>query len=250
MKQHDFATKWVMVVDLDKCTGCGACMVACQVENNTAPINPYENYDASNKLRTLTWMLVYEALNNGKSFPDYEVAYLPRPCMQCGNPSCVPVCPVIATDKNEDGRNRQPDLPPVHRLPVLHGRLPLPCPVLQLVRPGLARGHGQDSDPERVSPAPGRGREVHLLPPPLMNAKERARQEGVDPLDMPQEWYQPACVEVCPTGAITFGDLKNPKHEVHELAKSPKYAFRIAGAPGDRPPGLLHERPGVGAPPG
>ena len=55
MKQREFQVKWGMVIDLDKCTGCGACMVACQVENNIAPME-----DASNKLRTLTWMLVYE----------------------------------------------------------------------------------------------------------------------------------------------------------------------------------------------
>ena len=73
----DFRIKWGMVIDLDKCTGCGACMVACQAENNIAP-----QVDASNKLRSLNWLVVYR-LSNGKPFPDHEVAYLPRPCMQC-----------------------------------------------------------------------------------------------------------------------------------------------------------------------
>ena len=81
----DFKIRWGMVIDLDKCTGCGACMVACQAENNLAP-----QVDASNKLRALNWLTVYR-LSNGKSFPDHEVAYLPRPCMQCGKPSCVSV---------------------------------------------------------------------------------------------------------------------------------------------------------------
>ena len=44
----EFNIKWGMVIDLDKCTGCGACMTACQVENNVAPM-----VDASNKMRTL-----------------------------------------------------------------------------------------------------------------------------------------------------------------------------------------------------
>jgi len=80
MQHIEFDTKWTMVVDVDKCTGCGACMVSCQAENNIAPME-----EGSNKLKTLTWMNVYE-LTNGKEFPNREVAYLPRPCMQCGHP--------------------------------------------------------------------------------------------------------------------------------------------------------------------
>ncbi len=49
----EFDIKWTMVVDLDKCTGCGACMVACQAENNVAP-----NPDGTNKVRSINWMKV------------------------------------------------------------------------------------------------------------------------------------------------------------------------------------------------
>src|SRR6056297_3210438 len=97
MHGKEFKIKWGMVIDLDKCTGCGACMVACQAENNIAPVK-----DASDKLRSLSWLLVYE-LSNKKPFPNHDIAYLPRPCMQCGNPSCSTVCPVIATTKDEEG---------------------------------------------------------------------------------------------------------------------------------------------------
>ena len=86
----EFDIKWTMVVDLDKCTGCGACMVACQAENNVAP-----NPDGTNKVRSINWMKVYR-LSNHKPFPEHDTAYLPRPCMQCGKPSCVSVCPVVA----------------------------------------------------------------------------------------------------------------------------------------------------------
>ena len=47
----EFDIKWTMVVDLDKCTGCGACMVACQAENNVAP-----NPDGTNKVRSINWL--------------------------------------------------------------------------------------------------------------------------------------------------------------------------------------------------
>ena len=66
----EFDIKWTMVVDLDKCTGCGACMVACQAENNVAP-----NPDGTNKVRSINWMKVYR-LSNHKPFPEHDTAYL------------------------------------------------------------------------------------------------------------------------------------------------------------------------------
>lgn len=57
-------------------------------------------------------------------------------------------------------------------------------------------------------------------------AKEQARANGEDPMHLREEAYIPACAEVCPTGAIYFGDLYNPEHRVHALARSP-YAFRL-----------------------
>ena len=85
-----------MVIDLDKCTGCGACMVACMAENNV----PFRE-DDTDKLLSVSWMRVYR-LGNGKPFPQVEECYLPRPCQQCeghaGHSPCVSVCPATATD--------------------------------------------------------------------------------------------------------------------------------------------------------
>ena len=61
--------KYGMVIDLDKCTGCGTCMVACAAENNVA-VRP----DQSDKERTITWMRLYR-ISNGKKFPHTEVGY-------------------------------------------------------------------------------------------------------------------------------------------------------------------------------
>ena len=69
--------RYGMVIDLDKCTGCGACMVACMAENNV----PFKE-DESKKLDSITWLRVYK-LTNGKSFPDTDICYLPRPCQHC-----------------------------------------------------------------------------------------------------------------------------------------------------------------------
>lgn len=59
-----------------------------------------------------------------------------------------------------------------------------------------------------------------------MAAKEQARMNGEDPTKLAEGAYIPACAEICPTGAIKFGDLNNPEHEVSKLAAS-KYAFRL-----------------------
>ncbi|MFW5836910.1 MAG: menaquinone reductase iron-sulfur cluster-binding subunit QrcC [Desulfovibrionaceae bacterium] len=220
MIHKEFQVKWGMVVDLDKCTGCGACMVACQVENNIAPME-----DASNKLRTLTWMLVYE-LSNHKDYPDHETAFLPRPCMQCGAPACVPVCPVVATDKNEEGGIVSQIYPRCIGCRYCMAACPYHSRYFNWLDPVFPKGMDKTLT-VNTSPRPrGVVEKCNFCHTRLLNAKQRARAEDVDPMDFPVEWYQPACAESCPTGAIKFGDLNNPKHEVHELIKSPN-AFRI-----------------------
>jgi len=79
--------KWGMVIDLRKCSGCYACTVACKAENKEPPGVEYrpvivEEYD---------------------SYPNVSMSFLPRPCMQCDDPPCVPVCPVGATFIRPDG---------------------------------------------------------------------------------------------------------------------------------------------------
>ncbi len=66
-----------MVIDLDKCVGCGTCMVACMAENNV----PFRE-DDTDKLISVVWMRVYR-LTNRKPYPDTEECFLPRPCQQC-----------------------------------------------------------------------------------------------------------------------------------------------------------------------
>jgi len=78
--------KYGMTIDLDRCTGCRACMVACKIENNTT--------------QTAFWMYVFR-LETG-IYPDAKVSFLPRPCQHCDNAPCVKVCPVGARYKRDD----------------------------------------------------------------------------------------------------------------------------------------------------
>ena len=79
--------KWAMVIDLRKCTGCHACVNACRSENALPP------------------GVVYRVVMEEETgiYPNVSRKFVPRPCMQCDNPPCVPVCPVSATYKRPDG---------------------------------------------------------------------------------------------------------------------------------------------------
>lgn len=87
MKKPIEQRRWIMVIDTRKCVGCHACTVGCVMENKLPP------------------GVVYRPVVDmefGK-YPNVRRKFLPRPCMQCENPPCVPVCPVGATWKRPDG---------------------------------------------------------------------------------------------------------------------------------------------------
>jgi molybdopterin-containing oxidoreductase family iron-sulfur binding subunit len=79
--------RWIMVIDTRKCVGCHACTIACIAENHLPPGVVYRP-------------VVTEEFGE---FPNVQLRFTPRPCMQCDNPPCVPVCPVHATWKRADG---------------------------------------------------------------------------------------------------------------------------------------------------
>jgi Fe-S-cluster-containing dehydrogenase component len=79
--------RWVMVIDLRKCVGCHACTIACVAENKLPPGVVYRQ-------------VVEEEVG---VYPKVSRRFIPRPCLQCDNPPCVPVCPVSATYKRPDG---------------------------------------------------------------------------------------------------------------------------------------------------
>lgn len=212
--------RWTMVVDLDKCTGCGACMVACQAENNVAP-----NPDGTNKVRTIEWMKVYR-LTNKKPFPDHDTAYLPRPCMQCGKPSCVSVCPVVATDKNEDGGIVSQIYPRCIGCRYCMASCPYHARYFNWYDPIWPEGMDKTLTPD-VSVRPrGVVEKCTFCHHRWMMAKDKAIAEGRNPHELADGDYVTSCTDACPNGAIAFGDSLNPAHKVYDLIRSPN-AFRL-----------------------
>jgi len=212
--------RYAMVIDLDKCTGCGACSVACQEENNVS-FRP----DETDKLRTINWMTLYR-LENGQDYPDYQAISLPRPCMHCssGHDSpCTFVCPVNAT-------KRDPNTGIVNHIPVRC----IGCRYCMVACPYHARSFNwwdptwpkpmENMLSPEVSPRMrGVIEKCTFCSHRLNRARDKARLEGDDPKTV---LYTPACVEACPTRAIVFGNIQDAHSEVAKLSKDPR-AFRL-----------------------
>ncbi len=89
--------KWLMLIDMDLCTGCSSCVVACRAENNIPLVGKSEIL----KKRDIDWLKIerYE-LENG------QILHLPLMCQHCDNAPCESVCPVLATTHSSDGLNQ------------------------------------------------------------------------------------------------------------------------------------------------
>lgn len=219
--------RYGMVIDVDRCTGCGACMIACAVENNVPPAQP----EATDRTG-ITWVRVYQ-IHNGASFPENRTAFVPVMCQQCGHQTpCVSVCPQQAVD--------------VDRETGIVGQMPqrcLGCRYCMAACPYHAR-YFNWWDP--VWPK-GMERTLNSAVAPRMRgvvekcnfcqgrlhaARERAAAAGrAEP--KPGE-YVPACVEACPTAAITFGDLADENSAAAEQARGGN-TFRLLQKLGTEP---------------
>ena len=97
--------RWAMAIDLDKCTGCSACVTACQAENNV----PFVGEQQVMMGREMHWIRIeryYEHVDATQA-GDLDIRHLPMLCQHCNNAPCEPVCPVFATYTTPEGVNAQ-----------------------------------------------------------------------------------------------------------------------------------------------
>ena len=217
-------TRYGMVIDLDRCTGNQACVTACQMENNIPPTDEKAARDG----RSFKWMELIPF--EGEYEQHASMRMLPRPCLHCDEPPCVKVCPVGATFKNREGIVAQ-----------IFSRC-IGCRYCTTACPYTAR-YFNWSEPEWPEPMQkqinpdvsvrpkGVVEKCTLCHHRLQNARDKARAER---RNMRPGEYVPACVEACPSGAMTFGDLSDPNSEVARLARS-RRAFKLLEDLGTKP---------------
>jgi len=237
---HKNAKKYGMVIDLDKCTGCGACMVACMAENNVS-----FRKDETDRLKSITWMRVYK-ITNGKSFPDTDICYIPRPCMHCegkghGAP-CTSVCPATATDYSHETGIVSQIYTRCFGCRYCMAACPYHARYFNWWDPVWPEGMERSLSPNVSPRMRGVVEKCSFCFHRYQLAMDKAFAEGGRELE--EHEYQTSCTQACPAGAITFGDLNNPEHAVHKMVqpdnehggrpKNPK-AFRLLERLGTNP---------------
>jgi molybdopterin-containing oxidoreductase family iron-sulfur binding subunit len=207
------SARYGMVIDLDRCTGCGACMMACAVENNVPPAPA-----SANERTGTTWLRVYK-VDNGLPFPDSKSVFVPIPCQQCDHHTpCESVCPQKAVEYDESTGI-------VAQVPARC----LGCRYCMTACPYHARyfnwwdpvwpaGMEKALNPDVSTRMRGVVEKCNFCHGRYQAAKDRAAADGRRELRADE--YQPACVEACPARAITFGDLSDRQSEVSGLAAS------------------------------
>ena len=203
--------QWGMVVDIDKCTGCQACVVACQSENNV-PINEEAHF---NQRRAIEWIRV-ERYWEGE-FPDVKARFIPLFCQQCGDAPCEPVCPVYATYHNSEGLNVQ-----VYNRCIGTRFCANNCPYqvrfFNFWEPAWPETLKNQLNPDVTVRSRGIMEKCTFCVQRIRRSSREADKEGEELQDGDRA-LNPACVNACPTEALMFGNLNDPESKVAKKAE-------------------------------
>ncbi|WP_242345172.1 molybdopterin dinucleotide binding domain-containing protein [Anaeromyxobacter terrae] len=212
--------RWAMVIDLDRCTGCQACVVACTAENNV----PVMGADAAREGRYMGWIRVERYLGDEPG-GELDVRLLLMLCQHCTNAPCEPVCPVYATYHTPEGLNAQ-----IYNRCVGTRYCSNNCPykvrTFNWRDARFERPLDLQLNPDVTVRSRGVMEKCTFCIQRIRYAENLARDEGRHVADGE---IQPACAQTCPAQAITFGDAKDPASRVSRLARDGR-AFRALEA--------------------
>jgi molybdopterin-containing oxidoreductase family iron-sulfur binding subunit len=255
--------RWGMAIDLDLCTGCNACMVACSAENNV----PTVGRDEVRRNREMHWIRIdrYFSAPAGEADARLDVAVLHQPmlCQQCDNAPCEAVCPANATVKSDEGVNLQVynrcigtrycsnNCPyKVRRFNWYQysafraGPQGTAKPELRLVKNVITEGNHAAAGELAHQP-------LHMLLNPEVTVRHRGVMEKCNfcvqrqrtwrtdekrqGRRLPDGHVTSACAQACPTRAITWGDLNDQASAVLERSNDPRAYLALDAESNTRP---------------
>jgi MoCo/4Fe-4S cofactor protein with predicted Tat translocation signal len=245
-KGHEYKDHhWGMAIDLNTCIGCGACVVACNVENNVSLVGREEVINR----REMHWLRIDRYYSSDANIEDLvgletaaenpEVVFQPMMCQHCNNAPCETVCPVAATTHSSEGLNQM-----TYNRCIGTRYCANNCPY-KVRRFNWFKYH-DNSKFEGVNPAMNTDLGKMVLNPDvtvrsrgvmekcsfcvqrIQNGKLQAKKERRPVRDGE---VVTACQAACSTGAIVFGDVNNPESKISQLLKirpaDPAKPYRI-----------------------
>ncbi len=213
--------RWAMAIDLDKCTGCSACITACQSENNVAWVGE----DQIQMGRDLHWIRLerfYEEIDATQPGP-LDIRFLPMLCQHCGNAPCEPVCPVYAAYHTPEGLNAQ-----VYNRCVGTRYCANNCPYKVRVFNWFEFSDVPEPlnwayNPDVTVRGEGVMEKCSFCVQRIRQAENRAtvEQRGLNDGDV-----VPACQQSCPAEAIVFGNIRDPESRVAQVSHNDR-SYRV-----------------------
>ncbi len=218
--------QWAMAIDLSVCTGCSACMVACQAENNVPAVGKLMVQQS----REMHWLRIDRYLSHLGTGTRLNVQ--PMLCQQCEDAPCEYVCPVNATVHSEDGLNEM-----VYNRCVGTRFCSNNCPY-KVRRFNWFNYTSQMPETERMAMNP----DVTVRDRGVMEkctfCVQRIRRADIDAglagSDEPYSRLQTACQQACPTRAIVFGSINDPNAAVTADANAAQ-RYNVLDELGTRP---------------
>jgi molybdopterin-containing oxidoreductase family iron-sulfur binding subunit len=208
--------RWAMAIDLDRCTGCQACVVACFAENNV----PVMGSEAAMLGRYMGWLRIERYLGDEPG-GTLDVRLLPMMCQQCASAPCEPVCPVYATYHTAEGLNAQ-----IYNRCVGTRYCANNCPykvrTFNWRDAQFPKPLNMQLNPDVTVRSRGVAEKCTFCVQRIRAAENDARDAGRPVADGE---ILPACAQTCAAQAIVFGDANDAASRVSRLSADPR-AFR------------------------